>query len=96
MLQKSQRGKARPPDAIPIEILKFCPPVFVTSLNYMFSAVVRLGCVPRDWDHSILIALFEGKRSPALPAGHRPFRLILIISNVFDRSPRGAVECQNE
>ena len=83
-IRKAKNGKAKGTDGIPMELLKVCPALFAKLLYRMFKAAARLGCVPRDWDTSILIPLYKGSGEPAHPENYRPLRLILIFRKVYE------------
>ena len=83
-IRKAKKGKAAGPDGVPMELLQICPAAFSELLFELFAAGARMRCVMKNWDFSILIPIYKKKGLIAVPANHRPLRLILSIRKIFE------------
>lgn len=67
-----------------MELPRICPAAFAEHLFEIFGEGPRLKFVMRAWDFSILISIVKKKGLLAVPASHRPLRLILILGKIFE------------
>lgn len=95
---KAKCRKAPGPDGIPVELYKMLPDRFADVFFALFTACGRLAAVIPGWDLSVLIPIYKGKGPEAVPANHRPLRLIPALKKIFgialDSTIRG--QAQNE
>jgi hypothetical protein len=68
-------GKARGPNGIPNEIIKFLPPATRSALFSLLSILAHKSYTPLEWCHSTT-CLFHKKGDPTLLDNYRPIALM--------------------
>ena len=84
LLQNLEVSKASGSDRISAHMLKNTAASFAPSINSLFNLSIRLGKVPDQWKHSMIVPIPKPTKS-ADPGNYRPISLICILCKLLEK-----------
>ena len=83
-LKNLVNNKSPGPDAIPINVLKYCSSALAGPLTELFNHSLKIGVFPSRWKHAHVTPILK-KGSRYKVCNYRPISLLPVLSKIFEK-----------
>ena len=84
-INKMKDGKAGGSSEVVAEMLKAFGDVGLDLVTEFINHIVREGCIPKDWQISVIVNCFKGKGDALECGNYRGLKLLDHVMKVFER-----------
>ena len=84
-INKMKDGKAGGSSGVVAEMLKASGDVGLDLVTELINCIVREGCIPKDWQTSVIVNCFKGKGDALECGNYRGLKLLDHVMKVFER-----------
>ena len=84
-INKMKDGKAGGSSGVVAEMLKASGDIGLDLVTELINCIVREGCIPKDWQTSVIVNCFKGKGDALECGNYRGLKLLDHVMKVFER-----------
>jgi hypothetical protein len=83
-IRKMKNTKSSGPDGFPPILFKKLAPVLAGPLSLLFTSLMSVGRIPRDWTHAIVTPVYKGGDASEM-SNYRPISLTCVVCKIMER-----------